>query len=122
NQVTHLYDRYGAQRTDLALAPNSEWISDMIANIDGNFYYHVCTNVFVSANDALPWAPFLSGSTVRTTANAKIYDTAANFTGNTVNNGTELIVDRRAVNPLTNVKIYRIGTNASIQQNQLQQL
>lgn len=122
NQVTHLYDRYGAQRTDLALAPNSEWISDMIAIIDGNFYYHVCTNGFVAANDALPWATFLAGSTVRTTANAKIYDNAGNFTGNTVNNGTEWIVDRRAVNPLTNVKMYRIGTNAWIQQNQLQQL
>ncbi|WP_201307643.1 CAP domain-containing protein [Companilactobacillus farciminis] len=122
NQVTHLYDRYGTQRTDLALAPNSEWISDMIAIIDGNFYYHVCTNGFVAANDALPWATFLAGSTVRTTANAKIYDNAGNFTGNTVNNGTEWIVDRRAVNPLTNVKMYRIGTNAWIQQNQLQQL
>ncbi|WCG34459.1 CAP domain-containing protein [Companilactobacillus farciminis] len=122
NQVTHLYDRYGTQRTDLALAPNSEWISDMIAIIDGNFYYHVCTNGFVAANDALPWATFLAGSTVRTTANAKIYDNAGNYTGNTVNNGTEWIVDRRAVNPLTNVKMYRIGTNAWIQQNQLQQL
>ena len=122
NQVTHLYDRYGTQRTDLALAPNSEWISDMIAIIDGNFYYHVCTNGFVAANDALPWATFLAGSTVRTTANARIYDNAGNFTGNTVNNGTEWIVDRRAVNPLTNVKMYRIGTNAWIQQNQLQQL
>lgn len=122
NQVTHLYDRYGNQRTDLALAPNSEWISDMIAIIDGNFYYHVSTNGFVAADDALPWATFLAGSTVRTTANAKVYDNAGNYTGNTVNNGTEWIVDRRAVNPLTNVKMYRIGTNAWIQQNQLQQL
>lgn len=122
NQVTHLYDRYGNQRTDLALAPNSEWISDMIAIIDGNFYYHVSTNGFVAADDALPWATFLAGSTVRTTANAKVYDNAGNYTGNTVNNGTEWIVDRRAVNPLTNVKMYRIGINAWIQQNQLQQL
>ncbi|KRK99707.1 CAP domain-containing protein [Companilactobacillus futsaii] len=122
NQVTHLYDRYGTQRTDLALAPNSEWISDMIAIIDGNFYYHVCTNGFVAADDALPWATFLAGSTVRTTANAKVYDNSGNYTGNTVGTGTEWIVDRRAVNPLTNVKMYRIGTNAWIQQNQLQQL
>ncbi|MCV3763534.1 CAP domain-containing protein [Companilactobacillus farciminis] len=122
NQVTYLYDRYGNKRTDMALAPNSEWISDLIAIIDGNFYYHVCTNGFVAANDALPWATFLAGATVRTTANAKVYDNSGNYTGNTVKTGTEWIVDRRAVNPLTNVKMYRIGTNAWIQQNQLQQL
>ena len=122
NQVTYLYDRYGNKRTDMALAPNSEWISDLISIINGNFYYHVCTDGFVAANDALPWASFLAGSTVRTTANARVYDNAGNYTGNTVGTGTEWIVDRRAVNPLTNVKMYRIGVNAWIQQNQLQQL
>ncbi|MQS76380.1 CAP domain-containing protein [Companilactobacillus halodurans] len=121
NQVTTVYDRDGNKRTDIALAPNSSWISDMIAIIDGGFYYHVSTNGFVSANDALPWASFLAGSSVTATTNATIYDDNGNPTGLTVAPGTDWIVDRRAVNPKTNVKMYRIGTNAWIQQNQLSQ-
>lgn len=119
NHQTVVYDRYGKQRTDFSLAPDSSWISDMIAIIDGNFFYHVSTNGFVSANDALPWASFLAGSTVTATTNAKIYNNDGFYTGHTVATGSKWIVDRRANNPLTGVKMYRIGTNAWIQQNQL---
>lgn len=122
DQLTRVYDRYGNQRTDYELAPNSSWISDVIAIIDGNFYYHVSTNGFIAANDALPWATFLAGTTVKATTTAKVYNDSGVFTGQTVDAGTQWIVDRRAVNPLTNVKMYRIGTNAWIQQDQLVQL
>jgi len=119
NQQTVVYDRYGNQRADFALAPNTEWASDIIAIIDGNFYYHVSTDGFVSANDALPWASFLTGTSVRATTNAKIYDNNGIYTGHTVSANSSWIVDRRSNNPLTNVKMYRIGTNAWIQQNEL---
>lgn len=121
NAVTPLYDRYGNKRTDLALSPNSDWISDMIAVINGNYFYHVSTNGFVSANDALPWASFLAGASVTATTEARIYDNNGHYTGQTVNAHSKWIVDRRAVNPLTGVKMYRISTNAWIQQNQLVQ-
>ncbi|MFC6177126.1 CAP domain-containing protein [Companilactobacillus huachuanensis] len=121
NAVTPLYDRYGNKRTDLELSPNTDWISDMIAVINGSTFYHVSTNGFVSANDALPWATFLSGASVTATTNAKIYDNNGRDTGGTVNTNSKWIVDRRAVNPLTGVKMYRISTNAWIQQNQLVQ-
>lgn len=121
NQTTAVYDRYGNKRADFSLAANSSWASDMIAIIDGNFFYHVSTNGFVSANDALPWATFLAGSTVTATTNAKIYNNNGFYTGHTVNQGSKWIVDRRANNPLTGVKMYRIGTDAWIQQNQLSQ-
>lgn len=122
DKLTRVYDRYGNQRTDYELAPNSSWISDVIAIIDGNFYYHVSTNGFVAAEDALPWATFLAGTTVKATTTAKVYNDSGVYTGQTVAAGTQWIVDRRATNPLTNVKMYRIGTNAWIQQNQLAQL
>lgn len=121
NKVTSVYDRYGNKRTDYELSPNSSWVSDVIAIIDGNFYYHVSTDGFVAADDALPWATFLAGSTVKATANAAVYDDSGTFTGQTVPSGSQWIVDRRAVNPQTNLKMYRIGTNAWIQQNQLTQ-
>ena len=119
DQKTVIYDRNGNKRVDLALAPNTSWASDIIAIIDGNFYYHVCTNGFVSAKDALPWASFLSGTTVTATTNAKVYDDNGYYTGKTVPAKSAWIVDRRAVNPSTKIKMYRIGTNAWIQQNQL---
>ncbi|GAB5058135.1 hypothetical protein COSHB9_25250 [Companilactobacillus alimentarius] len=119
DKVTPIYDRNGNKRVDLSLAPDTSWASDIIAIIDGNFYYHVSTNGFVSANDALPWASFLAGTTVTATTTAKVYDNNGNYTGATVAPKSAWIVDRRAVNPLTNVKMYRIGTNAWIQQNQL---
>ncbi|AYE38196.1 CAP domain-containing protein [Companilactobacillus zhachilii] len=121
NAITPLYDRYGNKRTDLALSPNSDWISDMIAVINGNYFYHVSTNGFVSANDALPWASFLAGASVTATTEARIYDNNGHYTGQTVSPNSKWIVDRRAVNPLTGVKMYRISTNAWIQQNQLVQ-
>jgi len=119
NQQTVVYDRYGNKRADMALSPNSSWAADIIAIIDGNFYYHVSNDGFISANDALPWASFLAGTTVRATTNAKLYDNHGNYTGHTVPANSSWIVDRRATNPLTGVKMYRIGTNAWIQQNQL---
>ena len=122
DQVTHVYDRYGNVRTDFSLVPNTSWVADIIAIINGNYYYHVSTNGFVSANDALPWATFLAGSSVRATTTAKIYNDNGVYTGRTVPTGTDWSVDRRAVNPLTGVKMYRIGTNQWIQQNQLAQL
>ena len=121
NQTTAVYDRYGNKRTDFTLAPNSSWASDIIAIIDGNFFYHVSNNGFVSANDALPWATFLAGTTVRATTNAKVYNDNGVYTGHTVAVNSSWIVDRRATNPLTGVKMYRIGTNAWIQQNELSQ-
>lgn len=121
NQTTAVYDRYGNKRADMSLAPNSSWYSDIIAIIDGNFYYHVSNDGFVSANDALPWATFLAGTTVRATTNAKIYDNNGNYTGHTVTVNSQWIVDRRSTNPISGVKMYRIGTNAWIQQNELSQ-
>ena len=122
NQQTVVYDRYGNKRADMSLAPNTSWASDIIAIINGNFYYHVSTNGFVSANDALPWATFLTGTTVKAITKAKIYDNAGNYTGRTVSYGSDWIVDRRATNPITGLKMYRIGTNAWIQQNELSRL
>lgn len=122
NQNTIVYDRYGNRVSNFGLSPNTEWSSDIIAIINGNFYYHVSTNGFVSANDVLPWASFLAGTTVKTTTNAKVYDDNGNYTGKTMPAYSAWIVDRRAVNPTTGVKMYRIGTNAWIQQNQLSQL
>ena len=119
NKMTPIYDRNGNKRVDLVLGPDTSWASDIIAIIDGNFFYHVCTNGFVSADDALPWAKFLSGTTVTATTTAKVYNDSGNYAGYTVSRGSSWIVDRRAVNPTTNVKMYRIGTNAWIQQNEL---
>lgn len=119
NKMTPIYDRNGNKRVDLVLGPDTSWASDIIAIIDGNFFYHVCTNGFVAADDALPWAKFLSGTTVTATTTAKVYNDSGIYAGYTVTPGSSWIVDRRAVNPTTNVKMYRIGTNAWIQQNQL---
>ncbi|MFH5811477.1 CAP domain-containing protein [Companilactobacillus sp. FL22-1] len=119
--VTVLYDRNGNKRTDLALGPNSNWISDLIAVIDGNYYYHVCTNGFVSANDALPWASFLAGASVTTTTKATVYDNNGNVTGAVLDANSKWVVDRRAVNPKTGIKMYRVATNSWIQENQLKQ-
>jgi len=119
NHVTQLYDRYGKQQSGLTLSPNSDWLSDLIGIIDGNYYYHVSDNGFVSANDVLPWASFLSGSSITTTTIAKIYDNNGIYTGKTVAANSKWIVDRRAENPLTFSKMYRIGTNAWLQDNQI---
>ncbi|HCD08677.1 MAG TPA: hypothetical protein DEQ50_10570 [Lactobacillus sp.] len=117
--VTPVYDRYGNKRNDLELSPNSDWFSDIIANINGNYYYHVSNNGFVSANDALPWATFLYGSSVVTTTDAIVYDNNGNNTGKTVAANTKFSFTRRAVNPQTGKKMYHIDTNAWIQENQL---
>ena len=119
NKMTTIYDRNGNKRVDMALGPDTSWRSDIIAIIDGNFFYHVSTNGFVSADDALPWASFLSGTTVTATTTAKVYTDSGVYAGYTVAPRSSWIVDRRAVNPTTNIKMYRIGTNAWIQQNEL---
>lgn len=116
---TSVYDRYGEKRTDLELAPNSDWISDMVATINGKKYYHVSTNGFVSAADVLPWAKFLYGSSVTATTDAKVYDNNGNFTGKIVHKDSRWVMARRAVNPKTHLKMYRIGTNAWLQENEV---
>lgn len=119
NYVTPVYDRYGNKSKDLELAPNSDWISDIVATINGKKYYHVSTNGFVSAADVLPWAKFLYGSSVTATTDAKVYDNNGNFTGKIVPKDSKWIMDRRAVNPKTKVKMYHIATNAWLQENQV---
>lgn len=119
NYVTPVYDRYGNKNKDLELAPNSDWISDIVATINGKKYYHVSTNGFVSAADVLPWAKFLYGSSVTATTDAKVYDNNGNFTGKIVPKDSKWIMDRRAVNPKTKVKMYHIATNAWLQENQV---
>lgn len=118
NYPTPLYDRYANQRTDLELSPNSDWIADIIATINGKNYYHVSDNGFVAAVDALPWASFLYGTRATALTNARVYDNNGNYTGQKVIAGSKWITDRRATNPITDVKMYRIGTNAWIQKDQ----
>jgi len=115
--LTPLYDRYGNKSDELQLSPNSDWLSDVIGIINGKYYYHVSTNGFVSADDVLPWASFLYGYSITTTGVTKVYDNSGNYTGKTVEPNSRWIVDRRAVNPITQAKMYRIGTNAWIQKD-----
>lgn len=119
NYDTPLYDRYGNKRDDLDLSPNSDWLSDIIATINGKTYYHVSNNGFVSSKDVLPWAKFLYGSSITTTTEANIYDNNGNFTGRKVAAGSKMAIDRRAINPLTKIKMYHIGVNAWVQENQV---
>lgn len=119
NKLTPVYDRYGNERNDLELSPNSNWLSDVIATIDGKDYYHVCNNGFVAASDALPWASFLSGYKITAATNAKIYDNNGIYTGHNVSANSHWIADRRATNPLNQNKMYRIGTNTWLQQDQV---
>lgn len=106
-----VYDRYG-QKTDLTLAENTSWASDIIAIMDNTFYYHVSNNGFVLADDVTPWASFLAGTVVTTTDNAMIYSDNGTATGTRVPTGTMWKTDRRSTNSNTGVKMYRIGTNA----------
>lgn len=119
NYETPLYDRYGVVKDDLSLAPNSDWLTDVIATINGKTYYHVSTNGFVAADDVLPWAKFLYGSSITTTTQADIYDNNGNLTGRKVAAGSKMAIDRRAVNPQNKAKMYHIGVNAWVQENQV---
>lgn len=118
NTPVAVYDRYG-NKTDLTLAANTSWASDIIAIMDNSFYYHVCNNGFVLADDVTPWASFLAGTVVTATDNAMIYTDDGTATGTRVPTGTMWKTDRRSTNANNGVKMYRIGTNAWLMKTDL---
>ncbi|WP_125714035.1 CAP domain-containing protein [Companilactobacillus kedongensis] len=109
---TSVYDRDGNKYDSIALQPHTDWASDIIAIINNNIYFHVSTNGFVLADDVLPWATFLAGTTVTTNTNAQIYDDYGNPTGQYLAAGSGWLTDRRSTNLTTGAKMYRVGTNA----------
>ncbi|WP_125568733.1 CAP domain-containing protein [Companilactobacillus insicii] len=118
NAPVSVYDRYG-NKTDLVLAANTSWSSDIIAIMDNSFYYHVSNNGFVLADDVTPWASFLAGTVVTATNNAMIYTDSGLATGTRVPAGTMWKTDRRSTNAYTGVKMYRVGTNAWLMKTDL---
>jgi hypothetical protein len=116
NGYTAIYDREGNKYDSVALAPNTQWLSDLIAIINNKVYYHVSTNGFVLADDVLPWARFLTGTTVTTADNAQLYDDYGNPTGNYLSAGTVWLTDRRATDQTNGMKYYRVATNAWLKQ------
>ncbi|MFC6323285.1 CAP domain-containing protein [Companilactobacillus baiquanensis] len=107
-----IYDKDGNKYDSIALQPHTDWASDLIAIINNNIYFHVSTNGFVLADDVLPWATFLAGTTVSTNTDAQIYDDYGNPTGQYLPAGSDWITDRRSTNLMTGAKMYRVGTNA----------
>lgn len=112
NSYVNMYDRDGNIYTNLKLAPGTDWASDIVSIINGSYYLHVSTNGFVKAEDVLPWATFLAGRVIYAKDDAVIYDDYGNPTDRHVTTGSAWATDRRSINFGTNVKYYRIGTNA----------
>ncbi|WP_334328704.1 CAP domain-containing protein [Companilactobacillus sp. HBUAS59699] len=117
NTPVSVYDRYG-NKTDVTLAANTSWASDIIAIMDNSYFYHVSNNGFVLADDVTPWASFLAGTVVTATDNAMIYNNDGTATGTRVPVGTMWKTDRRSTNA-NGVKMYRIGTNAWLMKTDL---
>jgi uncharacterized protein YkwD len=119
NSYVNMYDRDGKLYTNLRLAPGTDWGSDIVAVINGSYYLHVSNNGFVKAADVLPWASFLAGKVITANNNAVIYDDYGNPTSRTVSTGSRWATDRRSIDFNTNVKYYRIGTNAWLLESDL---
>lgn len=107
NQLTNVYHRDGSQYPSLHLAPNTQWASDIIANINNHLYMRVTTDGFVDIDEVMPWATIKSGNYLTVQRESPIYDDNFNNTGRTVPAGSEWSVDRAALNS----SYYRIGTN-----------
>lgn len=120
NSYVNLYDREGTMYTNLRLAPGTDWASDIVSIINGSFYLHVSNNGFVRAEDVLPWATFLAGQVITAkNDNTVIYDDYGKATDRKVMAGSSWQTDRRSINFGTNVKYYRIGTNAWLLESDL---
>lgn len=117
DSYVNMYDRDGNIYTNLRLAPQTDWASDIVSIINGTYFLHVSTNGFVKAADVLPWASFLSGITVTANKNAVIYDDYGNPTSRSVAQGSAWVTDRRSINFVSNTKYLRIGTNAWLAQS-----
>ncbi|MQS44221.1 CAP domain-containing protein [Lactobacillus salsicarnum] len=112
DNFVNIYSKNGKQYTNVRLAPNTDWYSDIMAIINGTYYFHVSTDGYVLATDILPWATFLHGKIIRANSNAMIYNDYGNPTTDHVSADTKWSTDRRSINLTANVKYYRIGTNA----------
>lgn len=120
NSFVNLYDREGTMYTNLRLAPGTDWASDIVSIINGSYYLHVSNNGFVRAEDVLPWATFLAGQVIQAkNDNTVIYDDYGQPTDRKVMAGSAWQTDRRSINFGTNVKYYRIGTNAWLLESDL---
>ncbi|MQS51674.1 CAP domain-containing protein [Lactobacillus salsicarnum] len=108
----NMYNKTGKAYTNVRLAPNTDWYSDIMAIINGTYFFHVSTDGYVLATDILPWASFLPGKVIRANSDTVIYDDYGNPTNRYVSTLSEWQTDRRSVNLTANVKYYRIGTNA----------
>ncbi|WP_099974772.1 CAP domain-containing protein [Lactobacillus terrae] len=114
NNSIPVYDRNGNKLNNVVLAPNTEYSSDMIAIMNNSYFFHISENQFVSSNNVLSWASFLSSQTPITANNfVPIYDNNGKLSGRYVEKGSTWVIDRVTVNMQTNAgKMYRVGTNA----------
>ncbi|WP_129044931.1 CAP domain-containing protein [Companilactobacillus metriopterae] len=114
NNSIPVYDRNGNKLNNVVLAPNNEYSSDMIAIMNNSYFFHISENQFVSSNDVLSWASFLSSQKPITANNfVPIYDNNGKLSGRYVEKGSTWVIDRVTVNMQTNAgKMYRVGTNA----------
>ncbi|MFC6175403.1 BspA family leucine-rich repeat surface protein [Companilactobacillus huachuanensis] len=68
----HLLDAHGQATTNRELSPSSDWFSDRYVEMNGQKYYRVATNEFVSANEVYEYTKASATITTKNTAN--LYD------------------------------------------------
>lgn len=105
DSTKELVDSQNKTITDRKLSANSDWFSDRYTYINGQKYYRVATNEWVSAQDGLEYQP--TDETVQASANAKLFDEYGNFITSAPSIG--LKTDKIAT--INESKMYRVASN-----------
>ncbi len=87
------------------LGNDSDWYTDRYTYLNGQKYYRIATNEWVSANDTFEYQS--ANKVVQPTSNAKLYDDRGIF----VRNAPTYSLKTDKVSTINGVQMYRVATN-----------
>ncbi|MDG5113848.1 MucBP domain-containing protein [Companilactobacillus pabuli] len=108
NEVASLINSDG-QLLSRELGPNTGWKFNRIVSIDGNDFYQVATNEFVSVDSGVPYIPINDKTDVNLTKPAELYDSQGPDLDKSLPTKTSWRTDSYA--KINGIKMYRVATD-----------
>lgn len=111
NKETTLFDSKGQPIKDV-LTPNSGWKFDQIVAINGQAFYRVATDEYLSADESIVFKPVDAKSVVTVPSNTMLYNSQGQLLSQGLKAGSSWNTDGYVL--INGVKMYRVATDAYV--------
>jgi hypothetical protein len=108
DQVTQLVNSLG-QRIPAELAPNTAWYYNKIVSINGQNYYQVATDEYLSVANSFVFTPETSKTVIDTSSVTPIYNSEGQKVDASLSAHTNWLTD--GISTINGVKMYRVATD-----------